>query len=111
VTLEQKLREKAWTPPKRFIKKIKIYGTRRRGHREKHYVKKENRTCYFEVRRDKKGHFLYKKKWTPKKPLKAETYTELNPLVIGYKTGKEAYGKVMEAVREWEWIKFKAESP
>ena len=93
-----------------MAKKIKVYGTRRRGHREKHYVKKEGKYRYYEVRRDSKGHFRYKKKWNPKKPLKAETFTELHPLIIGYKTGKEALEKVAEAVRQWEWIDFEAES-
>jgi hypothetical protein len=91
-------------------RKLKVYGTRRRGHREKHYVKKEGKYRYFEVRRDAKGHFLYKKKWNPKKPLKAETYTELHPLVIPYETGREALEKVREAVKMWEWAEFDAES-
>jgi len=91
-------------------RKLKIYGTRRRGHRERHYVKKEGKYRYYEVRRDAKGHFRYKKKWTSKKPLKEETFTELQPLVIEYKTGKEALQKVKETVKEWEWIDFEAES-
>jgi hypothetical protein len=93
-----------------MARKLKIYGTRRRGHREKHYIEKEGKYRYYEVRRDVKGHFRYKKKWTPKKPLKEETYTELKPLVIEYKTGKEALEKTREAVKEWEWIDFEAES-
>lgn len=93
-----------------MARKLKIYGTRRRGHREKHFVKRENRNRYYEVRRDAKGHFRYKKKWTPKKPLKAETYTELEPLIIGYTTGKEALEKTREAVKDWEWLNFEAES-
>ena len=93
-----------------MAKKIKVYGTRRRGHREKHYVKKEGKNRYYEVRRDSKGHFLYKKKWNPKRPLKAETFTELHPLIITYTTGADALRKVMETAREWEWIDFEAES-
>jgi hypothetical protein len=34
----------------------------------------------------------------------------LQPLVIGYETGREALVKVREAVKEWEWIDFEAES-
>jgi hypothetical protein len=93
-----------------MAKQIKVYGTRRRAHREKHYVEKEGKYRYYEVRRDSKGHFLYKKKWTPKRPLIDETFTELHPLVIGYKTGKEALEKVRETTREWEWLKMEAES-
>ena len=91
-------------------RKLKIYGTRRRGHRERHYVKKEGKYRYYEVRRDAKGHFRYKKRWTPLKPLKEETFTELQPLIIKYETGKEALEKTRETVKEWEWIDFEAES-
>ena len=93
-----------------MTKKIKVYGTRRRGHREKHYVKKEGKNRYFVVRRDSKGHFRYKKRWTPKEPLKAETYTEINPLILPYKTGREALLKMRETIGEWEWMKMEVES-
>ena len=91
-------------------KQLKIYGTRKRGHREKHYVKKEGKYRYREVRRDKKGHFISVKKWSPKKPIGKEIFTELEPLYVDYETGKEALGKIRKQVREWEWIKFEAES-
>lgn len=91
-------------------RRLKIYGTRRRGHREKHFIKKEGKHRYVEVRRDAKGHFLYKKKWSPKKPLKETVFTETHPLIIGYETGREALLKVRETAREWEWIDFEAES-
>jgi len=91
-------------------RRLKVYGTRRRGHREKHFIKKEGKYRYVEVRRDAKGHFLYKKKWSPKKPLKETVFTETHPLIIGYETGREALEKVRETVREWEWIDFEAES-
>jgi len=93
-----------------MTKKIKVYGTRCRGHREKHFIKKENRNRYFEVRRDAKGRFLSKRNWNPRNPIKKEIFTELQPLVIGYETGREALVKVREAVKEWEWIDFEAES-
>jgi len=92
------------------VRRLKIYGTRRRGHREKHFVKKQGKYRYREVRRDKKGRFISVKKWSPKKPIGEEVFTELQPLIIGYETGREALEKVKEAVREWEWIEFEAES-
>lgn len=92
-------------------RKLKIYGTRRRGHRERWYIKKEQKGRYREVRRDSKGRFISTKKWSPKKPIGKEVYTELQPLIIEYKTGKEAKEKVVKEVREWEWKDFEAESP
>ena len=91
-------------------RKLKVYGTRRRGHREKHFVKKEGKYRYKEVRRDRKGRFMSVKKWSPKKPISKEVYTEVEPLIIDYTTGKEALEKVRETVKEWEWIDFEAES-
>jgi len=91
-------------------KELKIYGTRRRGHRERWYIKAEKKGRYKEVRRDKKGRFISTKKWSPKKPIKEETFTETEPLLVDYTTGKEALEKVRETVREWEWIDFEAES-
>jgi len=91
-----------------MAKELKVYGTRRRGHRERWTVK--GKGVYREVRRDKKGRFICAKKWSPKKPLKEETFTEIQPLIIKYTTGREALDKVRETVREWEWIDFEAES-
>jgi len=89
-------------------RKLKIYGTRRIGHREHWTVK--GKGTYKTVRRDSKGHFISVKKWNPKQPIKEQTFAELQPLVIEYKTGKEALEKTREVVREWEWIDFEAES-
>ncbi|MEM2117913.1 MAG: hypothetical protein QW386_02715 [Candidatus Bathyarchaeia archaeon] len=91
-----------------MAKKLKIYGTRRIGHREHWTVK--GKGTYMIVRRDSKGRFVSTKKWSPKEPIKEQTFTELQPLVIEYTTGKEALSKVREAIREWEWIDFEAES-
>lgn len=91
-----------------MVKKLKVYGTRRRGHREHWIVKGEG--CYKEVRRDSKGRFVSVKNWSPKKPIGKEVFTELQPLIIDYETGREALAKVREAVKEWEWIDFEAES-
>lgn len=93
--------DKTTMPKKR---KLKIYGTRRRGHREHWYIKKEARGRYREIRRDSKGKFISTKKWSPKRPIGKEVYTELQPIWVEYETGKEAYQKVKEEVREWEWI-------
>jgi hypothetical protein len=89
-------------------KQLKIYGTRRRGHRE-HWIVK-GKGVYREVRRDKYGRFISTRKWSPKKPIGKEVFTEMEPLIIPYETGKEALIKVREIVREWEWIDFEAES-
>jgi hypothetical protein len=62
------------------------------------------------VRRDSKGRFVSVKRWNPKKPIGKEVFTELQPLIVDYETGKEALEKVREAVREWKWIDFEAES-
>jgi hypothetical protein len=89
-------------------RKLKVYGTRRRGHRE-HWIVK-GKGCYKEVRRDSKGRLISVKDWSPKKPIGKEVFTELQPLIIEYETGKEALEKVRETIREWEWIDFEAES-
>lgn len=89
-------------------RKLKIYGTRRRGHREHWTVKGEG--VYREVRRDSRGKFVSTKKWSPKQPISEEVYTETQPLFIDYRTGKEALEKVRETVKQWEWIDFEAES-
>jgi len=91
-------------------KQLKIYGTRRRGHREKWFIKKEGKSRYREIRRDKKGHFISTRKWSPKRPISKEVFTEVEPLYVDYTTGREALGKVREEIREWEWIDFEAES-
>jgi hypothetical protein len=89
-------------------KHLKVYGTRKRGHRERWIVK--GKRVYREVRRDKKGRFISAKKWSPKKPIGKEVFTEIDPLIVDYDTGKEALSKMRETTREWEWIKFEAES-
>lgn len=89
-------------------KQLKIYGTRRRGHREHWTVK--GKGTYREVRRDKYGRFISAKKWSPKKPIGKEIFTETEPLIIEYERGREALSKMRETVRQWEWIDFEAES-
>lgn len=93
---------------------LKIYGTRKRGHREKWFIKKEGKHRYREVRRDKKGHFISSRKWSWKNPIGEEVFTEVEPLIIDYedtaKGRQEALREIRETVREWEWIKFEAES-
>jgi hypothetical protein len=89
-------------------RKLKVYGTRRRGHRE-HWVVK-GKGVYKEVRRDRKGRLISVKSWSPKKPIGKEVFTELEPLIIDYETGREALEKVRETIKEWEWIDFEAES-
>jgi hypothetical protein len=91
-----------------LARQLKIYGTRQRGHRE-HWIV-EGKGVYKEVRRDSKGKFISTKKWSPKQPISKEIYTETQPLIIKYTTGKEALEKVRETVKEWEWIDFEAES-
>ena len=93
---------------KREKKQLKIYGTRRRGHRERWTVK--GKGCYREVRRDKRGRLISSKKWSPKNPIGKEIFTEMNPLIIDYDTGREALEKMRDAVKRWEWIDFEAES-
>ena len=84
------------------MKQLKIYGTRKRGHRERWKV--EGKGVYREVRRDRKGRIISVKKWSPKNPISAEVYTETQPLLIEYRSGKDALKKAREAVREWEWV-------
>ena len=89
-------------------KQLKIYGTRRRGHREHWAVK--GKGVYREVRRDRHGKLISVKKWSPKKPLGKEIFTEMEPLFVEYDTGREALIKMRETVRQWEWLDFEAES-
>jgi hypothetical protein len=81
---------------------LKVYGTRKRGHRE-HWTVKGN-GVYREVRRDKKGRFFSVEKWSPKNPIAKSIRNETQPLLIQYRNSKEALAKVREAVKEWEWI-------
>jgi hypothetical protein len=90
------------------MKQLKIYGTRARGHRE-HWVV-GGKGVYKEVRRNSKGRVISVRKWSPKKPISKEIFTETQPLIIKYATGREALTKVREAVREWEWRKMEVES-
>jgi hypothetical protein len=83
-------------------KQLKIYGTRKRGHRERWLIGRKG--VYREVRRDRKGRFISVKEWSPKNPISKEVYTETQPLLIEYRTGKDALLKAREAVREWEWV-------
>lgn len=89
-------------------KQLKIYGTRKRGHREHWTVK--GKGVYREVRRDRKGRIISAKKWSPKNPISKEIFTEMQPLIVEYRTGREALLEMREAVREWEWIEMKVES-
>ena len=89
-------------------KQLKVYGTRVKGHRERWIIKGKGR--YYWVRRDSKGKFLACGRWSPKEPLERTLYTETQPLIIKYETGKEALTRVREVVNEWEWIDFEAES-
>ena len=83
-------------------KQLKIYGTRKRGHREHWTV--NGKGVYKEVRRDKEGRFLSVKDWSPKNPIGKEVYTETQPLLIEYGSSKDALKKAREVVREWEWV-------
>jgi hypothetical protein len=83
-------------------KQLKIYGTRKRGHRERWKVK--GKGVYREVRRDKKGRLLSVRKWSPKNPISKEIYTETQPLLVEYSSGRDALVKAREAAKEWEWI-------
>ncbi len=89
-------------------KQLKVYRTRRKGHRERWTVKGKGR--YYWVRRDRKGRIFAAGKWSPKEPLSRTVFTETEPLIIAYTRGKEAYSKIRQAVNEWEWIDFEAES-
>jgi hypothetical protein len=89
-------------------KQLKIYGTRARGHREHWSVR--GKGVYKEVRRDSEGKLISVKKWSPKKPISKEIYTETQPLIIKYQTGKEALERAREAIKEWEWRDMKVES-
>ncbi len=87
---------------------IKIYGTRKRGHRELWKVK--GKSVYREVRRDKKGRLVSAKKWSSKNPISKEIFTETRPLIIEFGNGKEALQKMRDSVKEWEWIEMKVQS-
>jgi len=89
-------------------KQLKVYGTRIKGHRERWVVRGKGR--YFWVRRDRKGRILSRGKWSPKEPLEKTLFTETQPLIIEYDTGREALQKVRQVVKEWEWVDFEAES-
>lgn len=89
-------------------KQLKIYGTRKRGHREHWKVK--GKGVYREVRRDKKGRIISVKNWSPKNPISKEVYTETQPLIIEYRTGKEALLEIRQSVREWEWTEMEVQS-
>ena len=89
-------------------KQLKVYGTRARGHRERWTVK--GKGVYKEVRRDSKGKFVSTKKWSSKKPISKEIYTETEPLFVKYATGREALEKVRDVVRGWEWVGMEVES-
>ena len=81
---------------------LKIYGTRRRGHRERWIV--DGKGVYREVRRDRNGRLISVKKWSPKNPISKEVYNETQPLLIEYSSGKDALVKARNAAREWEGI-------
>ena len=91
------------------MKKIlKIYGTRKRGHRERWNVK--GKGVYREVRRDKKGRIISAHKWSSKNPISKEIFTETQPLIVEYGTGREGLQKMRDSVRKWEWIEMKVKS-
>jgi len=89
-------------------KQLKVYGTRRKGHRERWIVKGKGK--YFWVRRNGKGKFLSHGKWSSKEPLAETLFTETKPLIIEYVRGREALAQVRQVVNEWEWVDFEAES-
>ena len=89
-------------------KQLKVYGTRKRGHREHWTVK--GKGVYKEVRRDRKGRIISVKKWSPKNPISKEIFTEMQPLIVEVKTGREGLEKIRDSVREWEWTEMKVES-
>ena len=84
------------------MKQLKIYGTRRRAHREHWNVK--GKGVYKEVRRDRKGRLISVKKWSPKNPLSKTVFDETQPILIEGRTGKDALTKVRSAIRDWDWI-------
>ena len=90
------------------MERLKVYGTRRRGHREHWTVR--GKGVYKEIRRDKLGKLISVKNWSPKKPIAKEVFTEMQPLYINFRTGKEGLSKLKKTVQEWEWINFEAES-
>lgn len=86
-----------------MTKTIKIYGTARIQRGEKRYLRKGK---YYTSARDKKGHFISTRKWTPKQPnikeikQKIEEFAEIE-------TGKEAKEKITEKYEEYpEWEDF-----
>jgi hypothetical protein len=87
---------------------LKVYGTRKRGHRERWKVK--GKGVYREVRRDKEGRFISVKDWSPKNPISKEIFTETQPLIVEYGTGREGLRKIRDSVKEWEWIEMKVQS-
>lgn len=89
-------------------KQLKVYGTRARGHREHWTVK--GKGVYKEVRRDSKGKFVSTVKWSSKKPISKEIFTETQPLIVKYETGRGALEKVRDVVRKWEWVDMDVES-
>ena len=89
-------------------KHLKLYGTRRRAHREHWTVK--GKGVYREVRRDRQGKLISTRKWSPKKPIGKEIFTEMQPLILQYYTGKDALSKIRETAKQWEWMNFEAES-
>lgn len=89
-------------------KQLKVYGTRKRGHRERWKVK--GRGVYREVRRDKEGRFLSVKNWSPKNPISKEIFTETQPLIVEYRTRREGLQNIRDSVKEWEWTGMKVES-
>jgi len=80
---------------------LKVYGTARKGHREHWIVKGKGR--YRTVRRDRKGHLVSWKKWKPTEPIEKAKYIEV-PFEIEAETGREAYQKVVEVYKQWEWV-------
>lgn len=44
------------------------------------------------------------KKWSPKNPISGEVYNETQPLLVEYRTGKEALVNARAAAKDWEWI-------
>lgn len=78
------------------MKKLKVYGTAKRGHRENWKGK------YMEVRRDKHGRFLSTKKWSPKRPIGKPKYEEFEVPAT-----KKA---VVEKYKAHEWVKMEVKS-
>lgn len=81
---------------------LKVYGTRKRGHRELWAM--DGKGVYKEVRRDKEGRFILVKNWSPKNPISKSVRDETQPLIIQYRNSKEALAKVRKVVKDWEWI-------